>query len=420
MTQGNLIARFAFHQGIHWSITGVMIPVLVLVFQSRGLSLTEVGLVMGTWGITTMLLEVPLGGIADQFGRRRIYLLSLVINAIAAVVLLLASNLSFMLLSAALFGASRAIYSGTLDAWFYDKFQTVSGSHSFHSALALVNVVVTLGLAFGALVGGYLPDLAVQFSLSTQSMYDLNMLVVIAMNGALFALTFLLIPTEDGESAEGEAEPAIGVLKRCQQAFNASISHTVLLRVLQTTLVFGMVLSAVENLWQPYLAEIIKDSGYGTEVFGILSALYFLMATCSSLFSVRLLSWLKGSHRKLLFVSYIAAGTILVLLAFSASLLTFAAGYLLFFFLFTLGGNSQSVLLNDHTQAQYRSTMLSISSLVVTVGGVVASVSFGYIADLYGIAVSWWLGALLLMLSSLLFLRIPEAQASAMTEMESL
>jgi predicted MFS family arabinose efflux permease len=173
-----------------------------------------------------------------------------------------------------------------------------------------------------------------------------------------------------------------------------------------------MVLSAVENLWQPYLADIIKDSGYGTEVFGILSALYFLMATCSSLFSVRLLRWLKGSHRKLLFVSYIAAGTILVLLAFSASLLTFAAGYLLFFFLFTLGGNSQSVLLNDHTQAQYRSTMLSISSLVVTVGGVVASVSFGYIADLYGIAVSWWLGALLLLLSSLLFLRIPEIEIS--------
>ncbi|MDN3685140.1 hypothetical protein QW180_22415 [Vibrio sinaloensis] len=72
--------------------------------------------------------------------------------------------------------------------------------------------------------------------------------------------------------------------------------------------------------------------------------------------------------------------------------------------------NSQTVLIQDNTPSRYRSTMLSLSSLTVTAGGMMASLLLGYVAQHHGIAVSWTGVAIVLILSSLLFARLPRHQ----------
>ncbi|WP_224055762.1 hypothetical protein [Vibrio penaeicida] len=46
MNKRELTIRFGIQQGLHWLIMGIMIPVITLIFQSRGLNLFDIGLVM--------------------------------------------------------------------------------------------------------------------------------------------------------------------------------------------------------------------------------------------------------------------------------------------------------------------------------------------------------------------------------------
>lgn len=407
MSQQQLIRCYATQQAFHWFITGMLIPVLILIFQSRELSLTDIGLVMAVWIGTTTLLEIPLGSAADRFGRRKTYLLSLLLSMLGVLALLFASTISSVLASAILLGAARAVYSGTLDAWFYDAYQLSAGPLSYHDALARINLMITVGLALGSLVGGGLPDVALHHHQWFESKYDLNLILIVAATGVLFMVTVTLIPSEAPPLTQQKPSQQQSLLSTCIQALNEAFRHDVLKRVMQTTLVFGMVLSSVENFWQPYLANIMSDDTASTLIYGVISALYFLMAAAASWCSVKVLRWFCGSHRMLLLASRLSAGVVLLLVATTTQVTSFSLAYLVFFFLFTLGENSQMVLVNDNTKVEFRSTMLSISSFVVTCGGMIASLGFGYLSDHFGISASWSVVALLLVVSSFGFIRIP-------------
>ena len=48
--------------GLRWLPTGLLIPVMVLLAQWRGLSLTEIGFVFSLQGLVVLALELPTGG----------------------------------------------------------------------------------------------------------------------------------------------------------------------------------------------------------------------------------------------------------------------------------------------------------------------------------------------------------------------
>ncbi|KHT62064.1 hypothetical protein RJ45_19265 [Photobacterium gaetbulicola] len=420
MTREVLIWRFAIQQLIHWTIVGIAIPVLILLFQARGFNLQDIGLVMAVWVGSTAVLEVPLGGVADRYGRKATYLGSLVVNILGCSALLYVTELVEVLFSAFMLGASRAIYSGTLDAWFYDAFQQCrqqcrQRKLTFHTAQSYVNMSVTLGLALGSLLGGWLPDYVVSTGVQWASIYDLNLVVVIVANSLLITTTAVLIREK---REQDNVVVKVTHLSVSVQVLSKAFSHDVIKRLMQTTIVYGAVLSAVETFWQPYLMSIIQTTTSGPNesritLFGLLAGLYFLMAALSSWCAIRLLAFCKGSHKALMFWTRVLAGAALIMMANTNETWAFACFYLVFFFLFTLGNSSQSVLLNEYTESQYRSTMLSVSSLVVTCGAVVASLLFGFISEHYGISLSWLICGGTLVVSSAWFVLIPDNHSAA-------
>ena len=48
---------------------GLLIPVMILLMQERGLSLSQIGLVVTAQGLVVLALELPTGGLADALGR---------------------------------------------------------------------------------------------------------------------------------------------------------------------------------------------------------------------------------------------------------------------------------------------------------------------------------------------------------------
>ncbi len=92
MTKEKLLRLFTFNQSFHWFMTGLLIPVLTLLLLKKGLSLFQVGIALGVYSGFAILFELPTGGLADSIGRKRVYLISLVVSFSAITSLLFAHS----------------------------------------------------------------------------------------------------------------------------------------------------------------------------------------------------------------------------------------------------------------------------------------------------------------------------------------
>lgn len=64
----------------------------MIYLASKGMSLTQMGLLETIFHITSFLIEVPTGAVADLFGRKAIRVLGRIMSFISVILLLVADN----------------------------------------------------------------------------------------------------------------------------------------------------------------------------------------------------------------------------------------------------------------------------------------------------------------------------------------
>ncbi|GAC1633134.1 MAG: multidrug efflux MFS transporter NorA [Ktedonobacteraceae bacterium] len=107
-----------------YSGVGMVGPVRVLYAQSRGASLTIIGLMASAYLVSNFLFQYPVGWLADHWGRKQVMLIGLIGQAlISAVYLAVADPVAFVVLrfiegigTAALLPAARALIIDTIPA----------------------------------------------------------------------------------------------------------------------------------------------------------------------------------------------------------------------------------------------------------------------------------------------------------------
>jgi MFS family permease len=96
------------------------LPIFVVFFQSRGLSLAAVGLIEATYTVVSMIAETPTGYVGDRLGRRRTLFLAAVLAGAGAAAFAVAHALWAFLVVVCLRAVAGALRSGTADAWLYE------------------------------------------------------------------------------------------------------------------------------------------------------------------------------------------------------------------------------------------------------------------------------------------------------------
>jgi predicted MFS family arabinose efflux permease len=95
-----------------------------------------------------------------------------------------------------------------------------------------------------------------------------------------------------------------------------------------------------------------------------------------------------------------AMGATLIGLALQNGTWGFAALYLLFFLLVGVEGSPFAALFNSNVPSEKRSTLLSLQSLVLQVGGLIGTLVLGYVAQVYSFGTAWTVAGLILVLSA--------------------
>ena len=372
--------------GLFWFATALPLPLMILLAQARGLDLFQIGGMRAVYSLTVVLLEIPTGGLADAVGRRRVASLAYAVTLASAIVFLFAFRAPMFLLYAVLSGIGRALASGALDAWFIDRLQSIDPAIDLHPRFARSGAVALFALGAGTVLGGFLGS---RFSslpadgAAVLSPMAVPVLVSIGLWALLFFLTRILVRETLVPACRdrGWLRSVASVPGLVKDAAALMAGNRILVRLLAVAGVSGLVLSGIELLWQPHFRPLLGEGGRLGLHLGWIMAGSFLAGMAGNLLSPWMSRLFRGRHGWSCAVQHAVRGLFLVLLG----LQTGPVPAVLLFWMVYGGqgaiGTTHRLLLNEQIPADRRSAMLSIESFVVYLGGFVASLGLGWIAE---------------------------------------
>lgn len=137
----------------------------IIYLQSRGLSLTQVGLAEAAFHLAPLLIELPSGSFADIFGRRWSLAAGSLLVAVSSALLWSAHGLPMAMIALFLQGASFSFRSGADRAYLFDMLsQEADGPRSYPSLLGRMLGAMYLIGAVAAWVGAAVSDVNYGFT----------------------------------------------------------------------------------------------------------------------------------------------------------------------------------------------------------------------------------------------------------------
>lgn len=318
------------------------VPIFVLFFTSRGLSLAEVGVLEALFTVVVLVCETPTGCLADRIGRRWSLIVGTLLSALGSLAFVLAHS---FITFAAIIGV-RAIAStfasGTREAWLYETLEMEGGSDRFAYHAGRATAVGVLVQGGAAVLGGvlYAFDPVVPWLLEG----------TIAATGALIVWT---VPEPDRDGTDAERLRPARALTTVRDALS--------LRSVGVLVGYTAVLFGIANTLEMYIQPV------STTILGVppanIGLLYAGFAVLTAVITANA-GWLEArvGVRRWFTVAPVLLGIMLVGTAF-VPLLALPA------FVFARGVSAASRPLfgqyvNDRIDSESRATVLSVAGTV--------------------------------------------------------
>jgi len=236
-----------------------------LFWQERGVGVQGVVYCEIIYSLTVILLEIPSGILADRFGRKRLLVVTGILDIAEFVILLFARDFWMFGLAVFLAGVGRALYSGSQNALLYDSLLAEGKQGAFEKLLGRLSAIDMGGTVAAALSGGVMANfLGLEF----------NYIVSACAMGAAFLVVLTL--REPPVATESETATA---LQHTKQAFALFRSQPLMLLYGLTGAVLGACVIYLDEFWQLAMESI----GVPVLLFGAVSALVYFSRIPGSL-----------------------------------------------------------------------------------------------------------------------------------------
>ncbi len=140
------------------------VPVVVLFWQSRGLSMTEIYIIESFFAVFVILLEIPSGTFADRFGEK----LTMVIAAISLIAGFIMYALSYtfiqFLIAEGILAIGISFLSGADSAFLYNSLKSVGRENDFKRIEGRAESLRFIGCGAGAFFGGFIASVHFEYS----------------------------------------------------------------------------------------------------------------------------------------------------------------------------------------------------------------------------------------------------------------
>lgn len=372
--------------GLEAASRGALVPVLSLIVLRKGMTLSELSAVFAVFSATAFLLEVPSGMAADWLGRKRVFLLAQAAGM--AALCLLAGGEGFRTVCAAffLYGASRALSSGSMEALYMDACME-EGRLTVERAATRLELCGILGCAAGALAGGGLNFAGEGISETAGS--RLVLYTALCLLAASLCLCLFVPEGKYGDYRETGEKDRRGRKRGLPALFRRELGKSIVLPVmLGSSLFAGFAAALLETFWQPRFLSLLPK-GYSW-LLGILGFFYFIASAGGSLLAGRVLR--EENLPSVFLTAGTAAGCALLCLSQIRGGGLFFLFYLFLYFALGSFATAQSTAVHRAAPPQFRATLLSGEGFALQIGGFLAGCFANAAAERLGISGLWLSG----------------------------
>ena len=109
----------------------IVMPIIVLFFESKGLSLTQIMILQGTYSLFVALFEIPSGFFADIYGRKNSILIGSIFLFLGYVIFSFFSGFNEFLFAEILLGIGGSLISGADSAILYDTLLEIKEDNEY-------------------------------------------------------------------------------------------------------------------------------------------------------------------------------------------------------------------------------------------------------------------------------------------------
>ncbi|MER7460153.1 MFS transporter [Micromonospora sp. NPDC126480] len=400
LTVRQVHVRYLVLHGLRWLPVGLLIPVIILLMQERGLTLTQIGLAAAAQGFVVLALELPTAGLADALGRKPVLVLASLVNLASGVLLVVADSFALLMAVWALQGVYRALDSGPLESWYVDTTLAADPDAEYEKGLGHGGTVLGVSIAAGALLSGGLVALGPLGPVSA-----LTSPVVVAIGLHLVALVALLALLRETRPAAGAVALRASVAQAPRmigQAVGLLRRSRVLLALVAVELFWGFGMVTFENLLPVRLAEVIGDADRAAAVLGPVSTVAWLASAGGAALTPLLIRWIGAAPGAALL--RIVQGATVVGMGLLAGPVGVLVAYVACYAVHGASNPLHMGLVHRQVDGPYRTSVVSLNSMVAMPAAALGGIVLGAIADRAGVSTAMLAGAVVLAVAAPLYL----------------
>ncbi len=348
----------------------VVLCVSTLMLTARGLSLSEIAWMLTLGFAATTLLEVPSGVIGDLWGRKRLWILS-VLCSLGWLIACLSGVRVLIVFGAVLNGVGVALGSGTIDALYVEQWMEHYGKERLARAGMWSTLFTYLGFAAGAVISGALPRVW-----GSAIDYTLHLTVSAVIFAVMLCIGCKMIPDtvrKNSPVKRSFGKSCLQVVLQLRKTARLAKRRRLLGLVLGAAVIMGFSTVGVELYWQPRL-EALASPEQLSWALAVCSFFSMAMLALSSVGAAAVLERVHSTENKVLvYAAYrFAMICIMAWMAFAMQAFWFGVLYILYYIF--MGGQDavDAVLLHESVPNRQRGTMLSVQSLALRFGGMVS------------------------------------------------
>lgn len=381
-------------------------PFLYLFFLANGLSFFQIGLLISIREISTFVLEIPTGIIADVTGRRRAMAGAFASYMVSFTIFYLFSGFIVFIPAMLLFALGETFRSGTHKSMIMEHLDEENMQDKKVEYYGKTRSASRLGSALSALLAGVI----VYF---WQSYNIVFLFTLIPYTFGFFLM--LTYPAElDGKISGGTK--LSDLWSHTKESFHQLKQHPSLGKMLVNASIYD----SFFKISKDYLSPIVKTFAVGLPLLLfignveqrtaiLVGIVYFFVYMNSFVSSRKSASLMKkvGSMGRALNALYLIMAFAFMGVAFFLEVGIVLISIISFFFFFTLYNLRKPMVvgyLGDRIEPKTRATLLSGHNQMRSVVGIVIAPILGYFADNYGISYAFGFGAVVLLISGLLLL----------------
>lgn len=354
-----------FGFGIHFLRHGMIFPLIPLYAQSLGAAESLVGAVVACFHLLAMFLAVPIGGFVERFGLRRMLIYGASCNVIYSLLILAASSLWVLIAAQVIGGLGFLLLIVATQTYVGSMQENRARERSF----GRITLAAAVGQTLGPALGGALLSWA-----------GFEYVFVVALGLSLLG-TLASAGPEPQMSAKNKQMAVTGA--RWQQIPDLLGSTR-----LVCTLAFTFSIVVVVSLRGSFLPLLLQEKGINEEEMGILLSCFALAMTLVRVVVGRILG-LTSRLNVLVFtlVCAIVGSGLLPMLGSPVVLGMFLA-------LFGLGfGLSQPLSMVMISDVSGSGLAMGMRFFSITVANFLSSLTMGLVAEYFGLAAAFYLGA---------------------------